>query len=76
MTLTELSVEYTRSAENMQEMIRANTARLHDAVEQGDHERELLIRRTLNDLRFQREHLLDVAQHLKTYYDPSPRRIH
>jgi hypothetical protein len=70
MTLEELSEEYVRSADNILSMIRSGEARLRDVQRSGDGDAVLRLRRYIADMRFQRDHLLDVAHHLKTYYEP------
>ena len=70
MTLEELSAEYVRSADNILSMIRSGETRLREARRAGDGDAVLRMRRYIADMRFQRDHLLDVAHHLRTYYEP------
>ncbi len=75
MTLSELSEEYTRSADAVLELIRSGEQRLRAARHDGDYDSVLRLRRYIADMRFQRDHLLDIALHLRTYYSSDSKQI-
>ena len=69
MELYELGQQYEHSAALLTDLIHKYTAKMRETAKIGDCNAEYKLKHKLCDLYGQREHLREIARHLKHYYD-------
>lgn len=68
-TITDLSVDYFKAAENMEELIKKATANIKEATENNETDKIYLLKQKRLIFYSQKRELLDTAQKLKNYYN-------
>ena len=68
-TITDLSVDYFKAAENMEELIKKATVNIKEATENNETDKIYLLKQKRLIFYSQKRELLDTAQKLKNYYN-------
>ncbi len=68
-TITDLSVDYFKAAENMDALIKKTTANIREAIEKNETDKIYLLKQKRLIFYSQKRELLNTAHKLKNYYN-------